>query len=182
MSAQVLILPGLYNSGAKHWQTVWEGLFPTLQRVNQADWETPVCDDWVARLEQAVQRTGSDGVLVAHSLACTLVGKWAERHPRTIRGALLVAPSDTEAPTYPPGTRGFTPMPRNRLPFPSLVVASTNDPYVSLERAQGFARHWGSEMVVAGALGHLNSDSGLGAWPQGLELLRKLTGDPKFTQ
>jgi len=179
MSA-VLILPGLYNSGPEHWQTAWEQRFPWLQRVQQNDWETPCCDDWVAALEAAVQRTGDDVVLVAHSLACTLVACWAARHPRRIRGALLVAPSDTEATSYPPGTRGFTPMPQQRLPFRSLLLASCDDPYVSLPRARQLARDWGSEFVEVGALGHIGSASALGMWPTGLCHLAELSGDPRY--
>lgn len=89
-------------------------------------------------------RSIGDVVLVAHSLACTLVAMWAERYPRPIRGAFLVAPSDTEADSYPSGTEGFSPVPLRRLPFPSQVIVSRGDPYVSIERATAFAHAWGS--------------------------------------
>lgn len=173
----VLILPGLYNSGPEHWQSVWESMFPNMKRVHQCDWDTPVCDDWVAQLNSAVEKSGKNVVLVAHSLACVLVGRWVEKHSQVIRGALLVAPSDTEAEIYPAGTTGFTPMPVCRFPFPSKVVVSSNDIYVSVQRARFFAECWGSELIMAGALGHLGADSKLGSWPMGLDLLSKLSGD-----
>ena len=178
--SRVLILPGLYNSGPEHWQSHWERAHPDFRRVEQDDWETPRCADWIARLEDAVRDAGPDAVLVAHSLACTLVARWAETtgQPRQwVRGALLVAPSDVEAPSYPEGTEGFKPMPRNRLPFPSIVVASTDDPYVPLERAEDFARAWGSELVNIGPAGHVSSASGLGDWPVGFKLLEHLRGE-----
>ncbi|MET3134970.1 putative alpha/beta hydrolase family esterase [Oxalobacteraceae bacterium GrIS 1.11] len=83
----VLLLPGLYNSGDKHWQTHWEGALPDFRRVQQTEWERPVCSDWVETLDRAVAAIEGEVVLVAHSLACTLVAKWAERYPRPIRGA-----------------------------------------------------------------------------------------------
>ncbi|HEX4959293.1 MAG TPA: alpha/beta hydrolase [Thermoanaerobaculia bacterium] len=183
MSGQVLILPGLYNSGSEHWQTHWEKAHPDFKRVEQDDWDRPRCSDWIARLEDAVREAGPDTVLVAHSLACNLVVRWAEatRQPREwVRGALLVAPSDVEAPSYPEGTEGFKPMPRNRLPFPSIVVASSDDPYVTLERAGEFARAWGSKFVDIGPAGHVNSASRLGDWLVGFALLERLRGGEKL--
>jgi predicted alpha/beta hydrolase family esterase len=97
-----------------------------------------------------------------------------------VRGALLVAPSDTEADSYPPGTSGFVPMSTQRLPFPTIMVASTDDPYVTQDRAQTFSQVWGSELVWVENAGHINGQSGYGVWPQGVELLFKLTGDPCF--
>ena len=180
MRADVLLLPGLYNSGPRHWQSVWEARFPAMKRVQQAEWDAPSCDDWVARLDEEIAAAGPDVVLVAHSAACTTVAKWASAHARPVRGALLVAPSDTEARSYPPGTQGFQPVPLGRLPFPSIVAASTDDPYIAVERARVFAQAWGSQLVLVGALGHINSDSDLGVWPEGLGLLARLVGDERF--
>lgn len=176
MRSPVLLLPGLYNSGPEHWQSHWEHAFAEFTPVEQAEWNTPHADDWIAKLEEAVRDSGPSTVLAAHSLACTLVALWAGRTTLTIRGALLVAPSDTEAPSYPAGTTGFTPMPGARLPFPSIVVASTDDEYVSEPRAREFAGRWGSAFVSIGSAGHINSASRLGMWPEGLALLNQLRG------
>jgi len=77
-----------------------------------------------------------------------------------------------------PGWQGSGPQhwqsPWQPLPFKSTLVASRNDPYCSFERAQTFAQAWGSGLVDAGALGHINADSGLGAWPHGLVWLNQL--------
>jgi predicted alpha/beta hydrolase family esterase len=85
-----------------------------------------------------------------------------------------VAPSDTEAPSYPKGTTGFLPMPLNRLSFPSIAAVSNNDFYVTTERAKLFAKAWGSEIVEIGNVGHINVDAGYGEWEEGLLLLKKL--------
>ncbi|MGB9474651.1 MAG: alpha/beta hydrolase [Candidatus Udaeobacter sp.] len=172
---RTLILPGLHNSDPGHWQSQWESRDETLFRVIQDDWETPHCADWIARLDQELALGESDTVLVAHSAGCALVAHWAVgESSRRVRGALLVAPSDPEAPSFPPGPTGFAPIPMLRFRFPSIVVASSNDPYVTLTRAQTFAMAWGSEFVTIGEAGHINSASGLGDWAQGLVLLNIL--------
>lgn len=173
-SPRIIILPGLGNSGPQHWQSVWEAENPNFQRVHQRDWETPKCRDWVETLNQAIHASPSPCVLVAHSLACCLTAHWASQHSGPVLGALLVAPSDVEAPSYPPGTEGFQPMPLGKLPFPSITVASANDFYVSAERAAYFADCWGSRLVNIGEAGHINAASELGSWPQGMALLNEL--------
>lgn len=140
----------------------------------QSEWRAPRCEDWRERLEEAVAEAGENTVLVAHSTACALVGHWWHRYRRRVRGALLVAPSDTEAPRYPRRPTGFAPMPLYRLPFATIVVASENDPAVSFERASRFSQAWGSELVSAGKAGHIDEKSGYGAWPAGEKLLTRL--------
>ncbi|WP_324672025.1 alpha/beta hydrolase [Hymenobacter sp. GOD-10R] len=174
MKLTILLVPGLGNSGPQHWQSIWATLYHH-PRVEQQEWDHPRCADWVQGLNEAIQRAESPVVLVAHSLACSTIGHWAHQYPtEAVVGALLVAPADTERPDFPAEATGFAPMPQQRLPFASLVVASTNDEYVSIARAQAFAAAWGSEFVDVGAQGHLNVASNLGNWPTGYALLQKL--------
>lgn len=176
-TSNILIHPGLGNSGERHWQTLWEKRYPQFSRINQHEWDKPFRDNWTAHLDETVMKYDpSSVVLVGHSLACATIAFWAKQYNRKIKGALLVAPSDTEAPSYPPGTTGFTPMPLNRLSFPTITVMSTNDAYVSIERAKIFADAWGSTLVNIGNTGHINAESNLGFWEFGLELLQRLDG------
>ncbi len=170
----LVLIPGLYDSGPTHWQSVWEGLDPHCRRLVQADWSSPRCDDWVATLDAAVAEVGDGAVLVAHSLGCVTVAHWSRRSNRPARCAFLVAPSDVDAPSFPPGTTGFQPMPLERLRIPSLVVASDDDPFVSPDRARLFADAWGSRFAAIGAAGHINAATGLGEWHEGQRLLREL--------
>jgi predicted alpha/beta hydrolase family esterase len=124
----VLILPGLNGSGLEHWQTRWQRKLPDARRVEEDDWDQPRCAAWVASLEQAVSRAGPDTVLAAHSLGCLQVAHWAAVTKRSVRGALLVAPPDPEGPSFPDVIQGFRSLPRAPLPFPSLLVASHDDP------------------------------------------------------
>ena len=171
----ILNHPGLGNSGPMHWQSQWELKNPTIIRVEQLNWETPVCDEWIKTLDGYVRRYGPENVIyIGHSLACTTLAYWSARYNRKLKGAMLVAPSDTEAETYPPGTSGYSPVPLVRFSFPTIVVASTNDFYVSLRRANEFSDAWGSQLVSIGDAGHINVASGFGPWDQGIAILKNL--------
>lgn len=176
MNMIYLTVPGVTNSSSGHWQSLWEKKFPEkLRRVEQEEWDAPVCADWIAVIESVVREHKPEMVvLVAHSLGCTAVAHWAGKYETKIKGALLVAPSDVEAASYTFDTKGFAPVPLEKLPFKSVVVASSNDEYVSLARAKQFADAWSSEFVNVGAKNHINSAAGFGEWQEGLELLKKL--------
>ncbi|TMA24657.1 MAG: alpha/beta hydrolase [Deltaproteobacteria bacterium] len=178
MVITLLTIPGLWSSGPDHWQTYWERERKHTRRVEQENWETPKRADWIERIRAAVRNAPGPVVLAAHSLGCAAVAHLARQATPSelarIKGALLVAPSDVESPKYPPGTDGFVPMPLERLPFKAAVVISSDDEWVTPERARQFASAWGARIVEVGAKGHLNSASKLGSWPEGQALLRDL--------
>ena len=170
-----LLLPGWQNSGPGHWQTRWEALHG-YHRVEQHDWLRPLRGDWSARLEETVVDAHGPVVLVAHSLGCILAAWWAAHsfHTHRVRAALLVAPGDVERADLAEQIPGWAPIARQRLPFPSILVGSRNDPYCSAERAQGLASAWGARFVDLGQRGHINAESGLADWPEGHALLQSL--------
>jgi predicted alpha/beta hydrolase family esterase len=172
----VLVLPGLGNSGPQHWQTLWELRHSDWQRVNLGNWDSPVCDDWVRALDEAVQACPSPPVLVAHSLACLLVAHWTHRSALVPKGAFLVAVPDPGSPGFPPNARGFAPVPMQPHRFPSTVVASANDPFGSSTFVRRCADAWGSRFIDIGEAGHINADSGLGDWAEGYALFQNLAG------
>ncbi|MBB1162952.1 RBBP9/YdeN family alpha/beta hydrolase [Aquariibacter albus] len=172
LALPILSLPGWGGSGPGHWQSRWEALHGD-QRVEQADWRQPLRGDWMMRLEETLlsrSREELPVLLVAHSLGCHLVAAWASHSRNTgrVAGAFLVAPPDLERDPLPPQLHSWRPVQRLRLPFPALLVASSNDEvYCALPQALALAEDWGAEVREAGALGHVNADSGLGDWPQG---------------
>lgn len=175
-SSNALILPGWQSSGPGHWQSLWEQAHGYV-RLEQHDWQRPLRGDWIARLEDVLLQRKAPVVLVAHSLGCLLVAAWAShsRNTHLVTAALLVAPGDAEREEMRPVLTSWSPIPMQPLPFKSMLVGSRNDPYCSFERASEFARAWGSDLMDAGPLGHINAESGLGDWPQGHEWLKKLS-------
>ena len=165
-----VMLPGIYNSGPTHWQTLWES-DQSFVRFEPPDWDEPVRAEWIAALETAVASAAEPPVLVAHSLSCLLVPMWAAESDTPVAGAFLVAPVDPAAPAFPDAADEFRDVPRRRLRFPALVVGSLDDHYADVGFSRRFAADLGADFVMAGALGHINADSGLGDWPQGRDLL-----------
>jgi predicted alpha/beta hydrolase family esterase len=172
----VLILPGWQNSGPLHWQTLWEQQDPRFKRVQQQDWEMPKREDWLEQISEEVSRTAGPVVFVGHSLGCIGMAHWCHQSAPNgkVKGALLVAPADVDRPDAPGQLKDFAPIPRQRFSFPSIVVASSNDPYLAINRARELAEAWGSTLIEIGSAGHINSESGLGDWPEGKRMLRRL--------
>ena len=178
LSPTILTVPGLGGSGASHWQTLWERSRLDTVRVELGMWDTPHRNSWVTKLDEAIRTAQAPVILVAHSLGCIAVAWWAQLSPQPygwpVAGALLVAPADVDRGDAPRELAGFAPAPRTALPFPSIVVSSTDDPWVTPARAHSLAADWGSHHVEIGASGHINAASGLGAWHEGQQLLARV--------
>ena len=145
-------------------------------RVDQHEWMRPRRGDWIARLEEVLLTQTEPAVLVAHSLGCLLVAAWAAHSSNThrVKGALLVAPGDSETEAMRTVLPSWSPIALQPLPFKSVLIGSHNDPYCTLARAQVLAMAWGSEFVDYGKSGHINADSGLGLWAEGQAILQQL--------
>jgi predicted alpha/beta hydrolase family esterase len=167
--ADLLIIPGLGGSGPDHWQTRWEQKLSTARRVQQRDWERPQRGEWVAAIVAAIEASKRPVILLAHSLG-TIAAIHASRDTaRWIKGAFLVAaPSEQRLADVAEADAAFRPYWREKLPFPSVLVASRDDPYSSYADAERLARDWGAKLIDAGASGHINAESGHGPWPEGL--------------
>lgn len=174
----ILTLPGLGNSGPTHWQTHWEATLPDVSRVELGMWNAPRRNPWVTKLEQSLQTAEAPVILVAHSLGCLTVAWWAAlatpAFGAPVAAALLVAPPYLESETFPILTREFGHLPPHPLPFPTIVVASHDDPYGRFTDVANLAADWGAHLVDAGAIGHINALSGIGIWREGLVLLDRL--------
>jgi predicted alpha/beta hydrolase family esterase len=168
---RVLIAPGLQSSGPEHWQSRWQRLFPAFERVEQDDWEVPDLPRWSARVDRQRHAVGNTGdaprplLIVAHSFGSLAAVHSVARDPAGVAGLLLVAPAD------PDKFNLAALLPKQALPMPSVMVGSSNDPWMAAPRAELWARRWHSRFINGGPLGHINAESGLGDWPEGLETL-----------
>jgi uncharacterized protein len=174
MDTNFLIVPGYGNSGVDHWQTYIENNLTNCTRIQQKSWDKPLRDDWISNIDKAVnQYNPVSVVLISHSMGGIAIAHWASRFNTKIKGAMIVAPPDLENPWRDYGLGSFTPIPKTKLPFPSIVVASTNDHWATIERTTIFAANWGSKLFFIGDAGHINAASGHGNWNEGLDLLKK---------
>ena len=170
----LIIIPGWRGSGPGHWQSLWAAQLTGAVRVQQDDWITPSRKAWVASITHTILAQDSLVVVVAHSLGCIATTHLPPEAAERIKGALLVAPADPERRSV---LIDFAPVPYQPLPYRSIIVASSNDPYCPIRTAGAYARAWRSELVRLQAAGHINIESGFGAWPLGLDLLQTLTGE-----
>lgn len=170
----IIIIPGWRDSGPGHWQSLWAEQLPGTVRVQQDDWITPSRSAWVASITRTILAQPGPVVVAAHSLGCIATTHLPPEAAARIQGALLVAPADPER-------RGiladFAPAPYQPLPYRSIIVASSNDPFCPIRTAGAYARAWGSEFVRLQNAGHINIEAGFGVWPLGLALLQSLTGE-----
>lgn len=173
-----VFVPGWTNSGPDHWQSRWEGRIRTARRAPIADYDKPDKDAWVDAIVAAAAQSTRPVFLVAHSLGCLAVAHAADEVKGRVIGAMLVAVPDAaetaaferyrkEAGEGVALPRGFDPTPTAPLPFPSLLVASRNDPFCAFERAEALAVAWGSTLIDAGEAGHIHTAAGYGPWPEG---------------
>lgn len=170
----IIIVPGWRDSGPGHWQSLWAEALPGAVRVGQDDWITPSRRAWVASISRTILDQPGPVVIAAHSLGCIATMHLPPEATERIQGALLVAPADPERRSV---LTDFAPVPYQPLPYRSIIVASSNDPYCPVRTAGAYARAWGSEFVRLQNAGHINIESGFGAWPLGLALLQSLTGE-----
>jgi predicted alpha/beta hydrolase family esterase len=181
----VLIVPGLRDHVAAHWQTLLAADLEasgrkvrTVSPMGRADLD---CATKVAAIEREAQAIDGPVILVAHSGGCVMVAHWARQSRRAVQGALMAAPPDFEEAMpegYPTleqlGAAGWLPVPRNPLPFPSITAVSRNDPLGRHARVAELGQAWGSRLVDLGEVGHLNPASGFGEWPQAEQFIAEL--------
>jgi len=176
-----LFLAGIGNSEHDHWQRIWwRSLGPNGHWLEHADWDNPVADTWVDDLERCVGTLFGPKVFIAHSLSCLLVAEWTKRHGAAdVAGAFLVAVPDPQGPAFPREAIGFGHALEGGLPFPAVMIASTNDKYGTLAHAQRVSGHWRVPLVSVGEKGHINLASSLGDWPKGRAMLDEFVASLK---
>lgn len=169
-----IYLAGIGNSGPQHWQAIWHAQNDQGTWVEHQDWDVVSRDVWVEETHRTLQRVGSPVMFIAHSLGCLLAAEYLAQYGASqVAGALLVAVPDVAGPAFPREATGFRPAIELTMPVPSLLVASSDDPYGSLEHARRVAARWGSRLKEIGSAGHINADSQLGAWAQGAGFLEQ---------
>ena len=169
-----VFVAGYGNSIGKHWQRLWFEKTQNAYWVEQKNWDTPNKDEWIVEIEKNLLHVKSPILIIAHSIGCHTIVEWAKKYYKNqnIIGALLVAPPDTSRVDFPKEIKGYENPPLEKLPFDSICILSSDDPYSNLQNAEKLAQNWGSEIVHVGNKGHINVDSNLGFWEEGREILK----------
>jgi uncharacterized protein len=171
---RILLVAGWRTARAGSWQHVWDARLGNATHLQLDNSATPVRDVWVAAITAHILAQAGPVVIAAHDLGCVAVAHLPAEVTGRVTGALLVAPADPER-------RGrlvdFAPVPFHRMPYRNILVASSNDPCCPIRLAGAYARAWGSEFVRLPQAGHIDLESGYGAWPLGMALLQSLLPD-----
>ena len=163
----ILTVPGIGNSEPEHWQSIWERSYPGVTRVMQRNWDHPVCSEWVSAIDEAVARSATGPVIVAHSLGCLAVAHWAFGSARAVAGIVLVAVPDPEGPNFPAAAKGFAPVPLSLRGRRELIISSSDDPYGNAGWSRLLAEAYRARLIELIDAGHINVASGLGEWDEG---------------
>jgi len=148
----VIIVPGLGNSGAQHWQTQWQQRLPNAARIVLSQWQQPDLQSWVDATITAANRF-DDSYIVAHSFGCLATVVALQELRDRVRGVLLVAPAD------PDKFKLAEILPHSTLPVLGVVVGSLSDPWLTWRKAQLWAQRWELPIFCAGDAGHINIES-----------------------
>lgn len=184
MMNHILIVPGLYGSELQHWQSWMEHKLPNTIRVEQEDWDNAILSVWANQILHYIDQLSGRVWIIAHSFGCLASVYAANKRPERIAGAMFVVMADPASFNSKGFVRGepyittidsvSTYLPKQPLGFPSVVVSSSNDPWMKVEKAELWADSWQSRFINIGAAGHINVASGFGAWPQGLQIFKQL--------
>jgi len=174
----VIIVPGLRNSDDRHWQTLWQAQLPHSQRIKLDNWDTPDLDKWKAAIRAELAKLNKPAVIIAHSFGTLASASIAEEFPGKIAALFLVAPADPDK--FQIARR----LPQDPLAVPAKIIASSNDPWLTESKAAYWALRWGADFLRFTNVGHINSESNLGIWHEGINelkcLLRKTVNSAQF--
>lgn len=164
----ILIVPGLHNSDEQHWQTLWQSQLPNSKRIQLDNWNAPNLDKWKAGIRAELNKLDKPVVIIAHSFGALASASIAAEFPNKIAALFLVAPADPDKFNIAPR------LPQSPLQVPAKIIASSNDPWLNEGKAAYWALLWGADFLRLKNVGHINSESNLGVWPEGIQQLQRL--------
>ena len=173
-----VLSPGYTNSGPDHWQTHLENTYTSFERIIHDNWDFVDRERWVQEIENTLCLLDDEIIVIGHSCGSNAIAQLANTdspHKFKVKAAVLVAPANVDDKHLPPDITAQSPLPYNKLPFPTLVIGSDNDPFMSLKVLEDLAEAWGAELTVLPSAGHIASSDGYGVWPEVAELIEEFT-------
>jgi len=178
MSKKVLLLHGWGGSDFPHWQSWLAGElardYGCVNFLKFSDFNQPKLDIWLQELQLSLQEFSPD-IVICHSLANTLWFHLCNLHQElsNIDKLYLVAPPSMQCNIEE--LKEFFPVqaPHNLFAKETLLITSTNDPYMTNSEAKELQKTLNIPMKIIQNGGHINADSGYGTWEWMLQELKK---------
>jgi len=176
VSKKVLLLHGWGGSDFPHWQS-WLASeiakeYGTVSFLKFSNFDFPDLEVWKKELKEELESFKPD-IVICHSLANTL---WfhlcVDSKLQEVEKLYLVAPPSFNCAVEE--IKSFFPLnlPTNTMAKETLLVSSTNDPYMTIDEAKELQKSLNIKMIVLDNAGHINTDSGYGEWPWILEEIK----------
>ena len=180
MSKKVLLLHGWGGSNFPHWQSWLAGElakdYGNVSFLRFSNYDFPNFSTWKKELTTHLEDFKPD-IVICHSVANTLWFHLCNTNAiEKVQKLYLVAPPSKKCDIVE--LESFFPleMPKNAHANETILVTSTDDPYMSMDEAKELQDSLGVEMIVLENAGHINADSGYGEWPW---ILKKIKEDLK---
>lgn len=180
----ILFLPDDRVPPRDHWQSRWQQKLSTARLVMPHAQHAPERARWIEAVSAAANAAERPLIMVGHGHGIFAAIAALPFIRQRVAGGFFAAPHDLDAgrgdaeQATVSSPHGWPETLRARLPFPSMLVASRNDPASSFAASEKLADDLGSLLLDAGEAGHIDAEAGYGPWPEGLmafaQFLRKL--------
>jgi predicted alpha/beta hydrolase family esterase len=176
MKDRVLLLHGWGGSDFPHWQSYLASEiakdYGCVSFLKFSNFDFPKLDAWRDEMLKEIEEF-KPTTIVCHSLANTL---WFilcnEDALQEVEKLFLVAPPSLN--TDIEELKEFFPikLPKKLYAKKTLLITSTNDPYLTQDEAKQMQQALKVDMEVLEGAGHINADSGFGEWRWILEKIK----------
>lgn len=175
MQKKVLLLHGWGGSNHPHWQS-WLASelakdYGTVSFLQFSDYDSPDLNVWKKELLEGLKNF-QPNVVICHSLANTLWFHSLDELPK-VKRLYLIAPPSFQCEIEELKEFFPLPLPTQTNAKETILVASTNDPYMSVDEAKELQKSLDVELKILENAGHINADSGFGPWPWILKEMQK---------
>ena len=172
---RVLLVHGWGGSDFPHWQSWLAGEiakdYGQVSFLKFSNFDFPDLELWKKELQEELKSFEPD-IVICHSLANTLWFHLSQSINQVQKLYLVAPPSFTceieEIKSFFP-----LPLPTQTQAKETLLIGSTNDPYMKVDELQKLQKSLDVELKIIENAGHLNADSDYGEWPWILEEVKK---------
>jgi predicted alpha/beta hydrolase family esterase len=164
---RALIVPGLHNSDAQHWQSLWERTIPRTSRIRLHDWHTADWVKWRNSIIASLISIDEPVVFIAEGFGALAAASVAAEYPAKVIALFLVDPADADQFDI------RKKLPKKALPVPTKIVIRESFNTEAGANSALLALLWNADF-------HQATDDSQGEssttdyWPTGIQALNNL--------